>query len=108
MYSTFLSEDSLQWRSIFSSHRVFSSTGLLVDAAGQKAPVNNQSMPGNIRRGIGAEIDRSSHQFFGSAEAADRRSHQQFLTAQSAIEQICIQGGAEDSRRDGVYRYTLL
>ena len=49
---------------------------LLVDAAGQKAPVDDESVPGNKGCGVGAEIDRSSDEFFSLAEAAHGRSAQ--------------------------------
>src|ERR1035437_5054825 len=82
--------------------------GLLVDAAGQKASIDNQSLPGNEGSAIGGEEDCGSDQFFGLAEAAHGRPHQQFLAARRAVEQICIQGGAEDPGSDGVHGYALL
>src|SRR4029077_2678453 len=81
---------------------------LLVDSAGQKTAVDDQSLSRNERSGIGAEIDGSSDEFFGSAEAAHRRPHQQLLAARPVVEQVCIQGCAEDTGRDCVYRNALL
>ena len=46
---------------------------LLIDAAGQKASVDDQSLPGHERSGIGGKVDHSSNELFGLAETAHRR-----------------------------------
>ena len=54
--------------------RVFCPPSLLVDAAGQKTSVDDQSLPGHEGSGIGAEVDRGSDELFGLTEAAHRCS----------------------------------
>jgi hypothetical protein len=83
------------------------STGLLVDAAGQKASVDDQSLSGNEGSSIGCEVDGSSHEFFVPAEAPHRRPCQQFMSARRVVEQVCIHGSVEDAGRDGVHCYPL-
>jgi hypothetical protein len=63
---------------------------LLVDAAGKEAAVDYQGLAGNKGSRIGSEIDCSSDQLFGFAEAAHWSSQQQFLAARCAIEKIRI------------------
>jgi hypothetical protein len=46
---------------------------LLIDAAGQEAPIHDQDFAIGIRSRIGGQEDSSARHFFDRAETADRR-----------------------------------
>src|SRR5271165_2268877 len=78
---------------------------LLVDAAGQEASVDDENLSGDKGGRVGGEIDGCADDLLGLPEAAHGSAHEQFLAAWGVVEQIGIEGGAEDSGGDGVNQH---
>ena len=79
---------------------------LLVDAAGKEAAVDHENLSGDKGGGVGRQIDGRADQFLRLAEASHGGAHQEFLAAIALVEQLLIEGGAEDSRSDAIDRDT--
>ena len=75
---------------------------LLVDAAGKKTAIDDERLSCGEGRGFGGEIDGCAYELFGFAEAAHGRSEAKLLSAGCAVEQLCVEVGAEHAWGDGV------
>src|SRR5580658_3083420 len=77
----------------------------LIDAAGQKSPIDHEHLSSDERSGVRGEIHRGANDLFGLAKPAHRGSHQKLLTSRRVVQQIGVERGAEDSRSDGIHQH---
>jgi len=74
----------------------------LVDAAGEKAAVDNEDVTSDKAGGFGSQENGGPGQFIELSEAVHGRTQQEFPAALGAVEQPGVQVGAKDAGSDGV------
>src|SRR5881398_353323 len=82
---------------------IFIGASSLIDATGEEAAVDGQHFAVDETGSMGGEKDARAGQLLHVAEAPHRRAKQELLAALGAVEQLRVERGAIDARRDGVH-----
>src|ERR1700686_358400 len=79
------------------------SINLLVYAASEYSPINNEHGARRVTGRIGGKVDGGSSEFFDLAEALHGCAHEPFIASRGTVEQLFVQSGAKDAGCDGIH-----
>src|SRR5438552_18075727 len=79
----------------------------LIDAAGQKATIDDDYFTSHVTRRVGREKNRGATQLFYLPESFNRGAQKEFFAAVSFVEQFLIQRRAKYAGSDRVHVHSV-
>src|SRR2546423_6209182 len=80
---------------------------LLIHSAGQKSAIDGKNVTSHEAGALRSEKNGGAHKLMKLAKSSHRSTHEKFPAALRAIQQLSIEFGAKDARRDGIHAYAV-
>src|SRR6185503_8927877 len=80
-------------------------TSLLIHAARQEAAVHRDDLAAHETRSVGCEEDRGTRELVDVSKPLHRCAHEKLAATFSLVQQLLIERGAKDARRNSVHTH---